>query len=72
MEINHFGVLFGKLGGKDRENISRLWPRGLSLTERQADKVVAHGRMPVSGGECLCSRIASYQGMLKDKLTTPA
>lgn len=33
--------------------------------------MVAHGRMQVSGEECFGSRIGSYQGSLKDKLTTP-
>lgn len=71
MDLNIFGVVFGKRGEKEGENISRLWPPRPSLTERQADKVLAHGRMQVSGEECFGSRIGSYQGSLKDKLTAP-
>lgn len=63
--LNHFGVLFGKWGEKEGENISHLWPRGQSLTERQADKVVAHGRMQVSGEECFSSRIRELSGNLE-------
>lgn len=61
----------GKKGG---ENISGLWPHSPSLTEYQASKVVAHGRMQVFGGECFDRRIGlfmrrSYRGSLKDKVT---
>lgn len=58
------------MGEKEGENISCLWPHRPSLTERQADKVVAHGRMQVPGEECIGSRIGSYQGRLKDRLAT--
>lgn len=59
---------------KGRENISGLWPHSPSLTEYQAAKVLAHGRMQDFGGECFDRRIGlfmrrSYQGSLKDKVT---
>ena len=38
-------IILGELFGKGGENISGLWPRSPSLTESQAPKVVAHGRM---------------------------
>lgn len=46
MDLIIFGELFGE-GKKGRENISGLWPHSPSLTESQAPKVVAHGRMRV-------------------------
>lgn len=61
-------------GKKGEENISGLWPQSPSLSEYQASKVFAHGRMQVFGLECFDRRIGlfmrrSYQRRLKDKVT---
>ena len=65
-------ISFGKRK-RGRENISGFWPSP-SLTESQASKVVAHGRMQFFRGERFDRRIGlfmkrSYQGRLKDKVT---